>query len=148
MLCDPVARAVLPSIFWTRTKLPELCPWFESRLFGRHRTNYPLETNFSVFGHHIESAQDMALKEAIVRLTLRLRQEKDARRAPEMRIPIASDAFTGRGEVGSGSSDGSSGRTGPGRRRATAGGDGGAASERPARVGALENYEPGNEPRY
>lgn len=29
----------------------------------------------------------MALKEAIVRLTLRLRQEKDARRAPEMRIP-------------------------------------------------------------
>ena len=86
-LCDPVARAVLPSVFWTREMLPELCPWFESRFFGRHRTNYPLESTFSVYGQHVESAQAMELKEAIVRLTKALQHEKDARRAPEMRVP-------------------------------------------------------------
>jgi hypothetical protein len=85
-LCDPVARAVPAAVFWSRGTLPQLCPWFESRFFGRHRTNYPLECTFSEYGQHVESAQAMELKEAVVRLTKMLRREKDARRAPEMRI--------------------------------------------------------------
>ena len=84
LLCD-VARSA--STDWGRSTLPELAPWLESRFFGRHRSNYVLESNFSVFGQHVEDEQAMDLKEAVVRSTKRLQREKDTRRAPEMRVP-------------------------------------------------------------
>ena len=85
----PPARS---KIDWTRKTLPELAPWFESRFFGAHRDNYPLEKHFSTYGQHIEEQQSADLKEAIVRTSLMLQAFREERCSEEMRVPKVSKA--------------------------------------------------------
>lgn len=75
------------AIDWTRDSLPELSPWFESRFFGAHRCNFPLEAGFSVFGKHVESEQGADLKEAIVLSSQRQQRERQFRRTAAFRAP-------------------------------------------------------------
>ena len=83
-LCCPKGRIDLD---WTRGTLPELAPWFESRFFGGQKSNYALESGFSVYGKHVEDEQSSELKEAIVNLTRKRQPERDARKDASMRTP-------------------------------------------------------------
>mmetsp|Transcript_32484 Transcript_32484/g.85275 ORF Transcript_32484/g.85275 Transcript_32484/m.85275 type:complete len:1051 (-) Transcript_32484:158-3310(-) len=84
-LCaPPPARS---QIDWTRKTLPELAPWFESRFFGAHRCNFPLEAGFSEWGQHVESEQGAEVKEAIVRTNKMLQPLREARRDAAFRMP-------------------------------------------------------------
>ena len=83
----PPARSLID---WTRATLPELAPWFESRFFGGHRCNYPLEQGFSIYGQHVEAEQGADLKEAIVAASKSLQEERQARMSADFRVPKVS----------------------------------------------------------
>lgn len=76
---------------WTRSTLPALAPWFESRFFGGSKSNYALESGFSVYGQHVAAEQSSELKEAIVNLTNRRQPEREARKSKDMRTAKVSE---------------------------------------------------------
>lgn len=86
-MCSPEGRIELD---WTRAMQPELAPWFESRFYGAHRCNYPLESTFSTFGGHVEDEQGGELKESIVCLADHLQHARAKRMLAEMRTPKVS----------------------------------------------------------